>query len=74
MLSKHSVEKTLYSLGAFVVSRIVIETIASRIVRDTSVLSKKDDFSMFEAFVDAQSVRKNIREDILKEAKKIIDL
>tara|TARA_A100001011_G_scaffold379364_1_gene445292 strand:+ start:3598 stop:4773 length:1176 start_codon:yes stop_codon:yes gene_type:complete len=72
-INKSSIEKTAYSLGAFVVSRVIVETIASRIIRDTSILSKKDDFSMFSAFVEAQGLGKNIKENILSEAKIIMN-
>jgi len=72
-INKNSIEKMAYSFGAFVVSRVAIETIASRIVRDTSILSKNDDFSMFKAFVEAQSLGKRTKESILSEAKIIMN-
>ena len=71
-VDKATIQSSLYNLGAFHVSKIGIETIADRIVRDNSILSQKDDFSMFKAFIDAQGIDGEYRKILLKEAKIIM--
>jgi len=71
-IDKASIESSLYSLGAFHVSRISIEAITKRIVRDNSILNKKDDFSMFKAFVNSQDIDSDYKKSLLKEAKIIM--
>jgi len=66
------IESKLYDLGAFHVSKISIEAMAKRIVRDNSILNNKDDFSMFEAFIDSQDFDEEYRKALLKEAKIIM--
>lgn len=73
-IKKSDIEKLLYEQGAFFVSKIIIEPIVTRIIRDDAILKHKDDYSMFKAFLESQE---NIESDdvitILSEAKKIID-
>ena len=71
-IDKASIESSLYSLGAFHVSRVSIEAITKRIVRDNSILNNKDDFSMFKAFVNSQDIEDDYKKSLLKEAKIIM--
>jgi exonuclease SbcD len=70
---KNDVEKILYSAGAFFVSKVTVEPIVTRMIRDEQILNHKDDFSMFKAFIEDQaSMQDEERETILLEAKKIM--
>ena len=73
-IKKSEVERLLYDQGAFFVSKVIIEPIITRIIRDDAILQHKDDYSMFKAFLESQE---NMDSDdvvvILSEAKKIID-
>jgi exonuclease SbcD len=71
-VDRATIQSSLYNLGAFHVSKVGIETIVDRIVRDDSVLSQKDDFSMFKAFVDSQGIDGEYKKSLLKEAKIIM--
>lgn len=71
-LKKSSVERILYDAGAFFSSRVTIEPIFTRIIRNDEVLNQKDNLSMFEAFLKDQALDKEDREYILRKAKNII--
>jgi len=71
-VDKAAIQSSLYNLGAFHVSKVGIETIVDRIVRDDSILSQKDDFSMFKAFIDSQGIDGEYKKSLLKEAKIIM--
>ena len=62
----------LYRLGAFHVSKIIIEATSKRIVRDNTILDHKDDFSMLKAFLESQEIDGKYRSELLKEAKIIM--
>ena len=68
-----SISDKLYAAGAFFVSKVIIEVIAKRIVRDNSVLEHEDDYSMFKAFVEKQELSKATLEGMLKEARNIME-
>jgi len=72
-VDKKSISDKLYAAGAFFVSKVIIEVVAKRIVRDNSVLEHEDDYSMFKAFVEKQGLSKAALEDMLKEAKNIME-
>jgi exonuclease SbcD len=72
-VGKKSITDKLYAAGAFYVSKIIIEVVAKRIVRDNSVLEHKDDYSMFKAFVEKQGLDASMLEEMLKEAKVIME-
>lgn len=72
-VDKKSISDKLYAAGAFFVSKVIIEVITKRIVRDNSVLEHEDDYSMFKAFVEKQGLSKAALEDMLKEAKNIME-
>lgn len=70
---KNDIEKILYNAGSFFVSKVTVEPIVTRMVRDEAILNHKDDYSMFKAFLDDQaSMDEQERLAILSEAKKIM--
>ena len=71
-LNKKRIESEAYSLGAFYLSKIVIESVSHRIVRDISILNNKDDYSIFKAFVESQGFSDDISKKILESAGDII--
>ena len=72
-IKKAKVEKLLYSAGAFYVSKVIVEPIFTRMVRDDEILKHKDDFSMFKAFLEGQrGMDEEDVKSILTEAKKIM--
>lgn len=73
VIDKKLISDMLYEAGAFYVSKIIVEVVAKRIVRDSAVLKHKDDESMFRAFVESQGLEVEIAEEILSEAKNIME-
>lgn len=73
MLKANSIEKRLYELGAYFVSKINFEHIYQKIVRDTSILDEKDNYSIFKAFVLSQGFEEDMKEKILLEARSIME-
>lgn len=71
-LDKTFIKNRLYDNGAFHVSKIVIEVLAQRIIRDSSVLEHKDDLSMFTAFLETQGIEDSYREILVEETKHIM--
>jgi len=72
-IKKNDIEKILYNSGAFYVSKVTVEPIVTRMVRDEAILNHKDDYSMFKAFIDDQaSMDEEEKLVILSEAKKIM--
>jgi len=71
-IKKSTIEKLLYAQKSFFVSRVTIEPIFSRVIRDDAILKHKDDFSMFKAFLEDQIMDEESRKEILSEAKKIM--
>jgi DNA repair protein SbcD/Mre11 len=72
-IKKHDIEKILYGAGSFYISKVAIEPIVTRMVRDEAILNHKDDYAMFEAFLRGQaSMDEDERLIILAEAKKIM--
>jgi exonuclease SbcD len=71
-MDKQQIQADLYKLGVFHVSKIIIEAVSKRIVRDSSILEHKDDFSMFKAFLNSQDIDDKYRKEMLKEAKIIM--
>jgi DNA repair exonuclease SbcCD nuclease subunit len=71
-MDKSVIQSKLYDSGAFHVSKISIETVVKRIIRDSSIMDNKDDFSMFEAFIDSQGIDGEYKKSLLKEAKIIM--
>ena len=71
-IDRSKITKMLYDSGAFFVSKVIVEPVVERVVRDISILKHKDDYSMFEAFIDSQSIDNDMKKSILKQAKNII--
>jgi len=72
VLDVSRVETAIYSHGAFYVSKVIIEPIAQRIVRDNAILGYEDDYEMFEAFLKSQNIDLDSKELLLTEAKEIM--
>jgi exonuclease SbcD len=72
-LSKSKLKKYLYDKGAFYVSKINLLPVRKRVVRDTSILENEDDFTMFESFLQQQSIQKKELDLILKDVKFIME-
>jgi exonuclease SbcD len=73
IIKKTEIEKMLYAQGAFYVSRVNIEPVVKRIVRDDKILKQKDDFSMMKAFIESQKLEDELSKTILREAKEIME-
>ena len=73
VMDKKFISDKLYEHGAFYVSKVIIEVIAKRIVRDNSVLAHQDDLSMFKAFVESQELEPEVFDEIMAEAKIIME-
>jgi exonuclease SbcD len=71
-LNRSSVEKRLYELGSHYVSKVNFEQIYQRLIRDTSILEEKDDYSMFKAFIEGQGFDAEMEKRILLEVETII--
>jgi hypothetical protein len=71
-IEKNVIQSRLYSLGAFFVSKIIIEPIVKRVIKNETVLNHADDISIFKAFLESQDFDKAFRDEILKEAKEIM--
>jgi exonuclease SbcD len=71
-IKKSAVEKKLYELGAHYVSDVGFDHIYPKLVRDTSILENKDDFSIFNSFVKNQNLDSDLEKRILLEARSII--
>jgi DNA repair exonuclease SbcCD nuclease subunit len=71
-VDKSYIQSRLYDNGAFHVSKVIIEVISKRVVRDNSVLNHKDDFSMFKAFIESQDIDEEYGKILLEETKIIM--
>lgn len=71
-VDKEAIKTMLYDCGAFHVSKVGIDVIVERLVRDSSILQNKDDFSIFKAFLDSQGIESKYKKSLLKEAKIIM--
>ena len=71
-IDRASIQSALYDNGAFHVSKVIIEAISKRVVRDNSVLKHKDDFSMFKAFLESQEIPEEYRKLLLEETQIIM--
>ena len=67
-VDKMFIQSRLYDNGAFHVSKVIIEVLTKRVIRDSSVLNYKDDSSMFRAFVDSQEIEEEYKKLLLKES------
>lgn len=71
-VKKGEIEKMLYNQGAFYVSRVNIEPVFTRIVKDNTILKQKDDASRFKAYVESQDFDELTKSKILSEAEQIM--
>jgi len=72
-IDKIFVKKYLYDNGAHFVSKIIIEPVINRVVRDSEILNHSNDYEMFEAFIESQAFDSGILKSIQKEGRKIIE-
>jgi exonuclease SbcD len=72
IFSRSDIEKVLYELGASHVSKILWDVNQLRLEKDKSILEKKSDFEIFEAFLNTQSLESSMLHKMLEEAKKIM--
>tara|TARA_B100000674_G_C37942944_1_gene963481 strand:- start:964 stop:2136 length:1173 start_codon:yes stop_codon:yes gene_type:complete len=72
-IDKDFAHSYLYDNGAHFVSKVIVEPIVKRVVRDSDILNHKDDYKMFEAFIKSQAFEGNISKEILDQAKVIME-
>jgi exonuclease SbcD len=71
-IKKGQVDALLKKSDVFFISKIIIEPIFNRIVRDEAILNKKDNLSMFEAFLEDQKLDEELYKEIFTEAQSIM--
>lgn len=71
-IDKEAIKTMLYDGGVFHVSKVGVDVNVERLVRDSSILQNKDDFSIFKAFLDSQGIDSKYKKSLLKEAKIIM--
>lgn len=72
IFSRSDIEKVLYDCGASHVSKVLWDINQLRMEKDKSILEKKDDFEIFEAFLNTQNLESLFLRKMLEEAKKIM--
>lgn len=72
LFSRTEIEKTLYSIGAFHVSKIIWDVEQVKLEKDKEILSHKTDFEIFQAFAKTQGLQDDFLQNLLEEAKKIM--
>jgi len=72
LFSRAEIEKTLYSAGAFHVSKVLWDIEQVRIEKDKEILSHKTDFEIFQAFAKTQGLQEDFLQKFLEEAKRIM--
>ena len=72
VVDKSFIQNKIYDLGAHFVSKINIEAVTKRLVRNSTILEHKDDIAMIEAYLDSQEMEDVARQKLLKEAKIIM--
>ena len=72
-VDKGFIQRYLYDNGAHFVSKVTIEPVINRVVRDSKILNHTNDYEMFESFIESQSFDSEILKNILKEGRKIIE-
>jgi exonuclease SbcD len=71
-VDRKAIQTRLYDNGAFYVSKVLVEIITKRTVRDNEILKHKDDYSMFKAFAKSQKIEDKYQKLLLAEAKTIM--
>ena len=72
-VKRSEIAKMLIKQGAFYVSKVNVETVFNRIVRDDVILKEKTDYLMFKAFLESQTLDQDLKDLILIESKKIME-
>lgn len=71
-IKRNDIRDMLYELGAYFVSKVTLEPIFNRMVRDSAVLKHKDDMSRTQAFIEGQPYDDELKAKLLSEAKLIV--
>lgn len=71
-IKKADIEKLVAEQQVFYLSKILIEPIVERLIKDNDILNQKDDFSMLSAFIDGQGFDEATKLELLSEAKSIM--
>jgi exonuclease SbcD len=72
LFSRSEIEKTLYSAGAFHVSKVLWDIEQVKLEKDKEILSHKTDFEMFQAFAKTQGLQEEFLQKLLEEAKRVM--
>lgn len=72
LFSRSEIEKTLYSMGAFHVAKVLWDVEQVRLEKDKEILSHKNDFDIFQAFAKTQGLEETFLQKLLEEAKKVM--
>lgn len=72
LFSRGEIEKTLYTAGAFHVSKIIWDVEQVKLEKDKDILSHKTDYDIFQAFAKTQGLQDDFLNKLLEEAKKIM--
>lgn len=74
ILSKADIEKILNEKKPFYISKIIIEPVILKVIKDNIILNHNDDLSLFRAFLETQTnIEKEESVNIMSEVKKIIE-
>lgn len=71
-IKKADIKNMIYEEGAYFVSKVTLEPIFNRMVKDSLVLKHKDDLSRTEAFIASQPYDDKLKEKLINEARLII--
>lgn len=71
-IKKNEIRNILFEMGAYHISKITLEPVFNKLIRDSSVLEFKDDISRTKAFIETQPYDDDLKEKLCNEAKLII--
>lgn len=72
LFSRTEIEKTLYSAGAFHVSKVIWDVEQVKLEKNKEILACKTDYEIFESFAKTQNLEQEFLSKMLEEAKKIM--
>lgn len=72
LFSRAEIEKTLYSAGAFHVSKVIWDIEQVKLEKNKEILACKTDYEIFESFAKTQNLEPEFLSKMLEEAKKIM--
>lgn len=71
-IKRNDIRDMIYDLGAYFVSKVTLEPVFNRMVRDNAVLEHRDDMSRTKAFIEGQPYDDELKEKLINEAKLIV--